>query len=299
MRAIEVDNLHKAYGQVKAVNNLSFSVERGEIFGFIGQNGAGKTTTIRILMNIINRDKGRVSLLSQEINESIKDRIGYLPEESGLYKKSKVMKVILYFASLKGMNKKHAVIRTEELLKRFNLYQHRHIKMGQLSKGMSQLVQFIVAIVHDPEIVILDEPFSGLDPSNVDVIKGIIHELRKDGKTIFFSAHNMHDIEELCDRILMIKDGKKVLYGSLSEIKEEFREEDRFYLKTESNIDELSELASVEKKKDCFALKLNKGISSHDVLSWLLEHKIKVDLFELAKPNLNEIFLEIAGGNDE
>lgn len=299
MALIEVKNLSKSYGVVKAVDDLNFVVEAGEIFGFIGQNGAGKTTTIRIMMNIIESDRGEVSVFSRKMNGGLKDRIGYLPEERGLYTKASVMQAIRYFAALKGMDKKSAGDRAEALLTRMNLFEHRNRKLGQLSKGMSQLVQFIVAIVHDPEILILDEPFSGLDPSNADAIKGMVRQLKAEGKTVFFSAHNMHDIEELCDRVLMIKNGRRVLYGSLAEIQEAYRVRNRYWLKAKGDLRPLSAFAAMEESAIGQILQLHDGVEAKDVLNWLLRKDIEVEGFVQVLPNLNEIFLEIAGEKNE
>ena len=209
----------KSYADKIAVDDLSFSVAQGEIFGLIGPNGAGKTTTIRMMMDIIKPDSGEVTILGKKLDEAAKNSLGYLPEERGLYKKQRVMDSIVYLASLKGMNPRAAEEKAEKLLGQMDMLSSRRKKIDELSKGMGQIIQFIVTIIHDPQLVILDEPFSGLDPVNTELIKKMLIDLRKQGKAIILSMHQMNQVEELSDRILMINKGKAVLYGDLAEIK--------------------------------------------------------------------------------
>ena len=204
-------------------DDLSFSVNRGEIFGLIGPNGAGKTTSIRMMMDIIKPDSGDVLILGERMGETSKNRLGYLPEERGLYRKLGVIDSIVYLASLKGVGKREAAERADDCSGRTGMLPHAGRQIEELSKGMGQIIQFIVTIVHDPELVILDEPFSGLDPVNTELLKGMVVELKEQGKTVVLSTHQMNQVEELCDRVLMINDGRAVLYGSLGEIKARYR----------------------------------------------------------------------------
>ena len=222
MLAVEVNNVTKRYDHRAVVSDISFSVNSGEIFGLIGPNGAGKTTTIRMMMDIIKPDSGNIRIFGETLGETTKNKIGYLPEESGLYKKLSVIDSIIYLASLKGINKELARDRASELLKQVDLQAHQQKKIEALSRGMGQLIQFVVTVVHDPELVILDEPFSGLDPVNTELLKEMILDLRNKGKALILSTHRMNEVEELCDHILMIDEGKRVLYGGLAEIKSRY-----------------------------------------------------------------------------
>ncbi len=223
MFSVEVNHILKAYGNRAAVDDVSFEVNQGEIFGLIGPNGAGKTTTIRMIMDIIKPDSGDIKILGEKLTDASKDKIGYLPEERGLYKKLSVIDTIIYFASLKGVENQLARQRGEQLLKRADLLAHQNNRIEELSRGMGQIVQLIVTIIHEPDLIILDEPFSGLDPVNTQLLKDMIKELKDKGKTIIMSTHLMNDIEELCDRLLMINKGRTVLYGSLNEVKSKYR----------------------------------------------------------------------------
>ena len=223
MFSVEVNHILKAYGNRAAVNDVSFNVNQGEIFGLIGPNGAGKTTTIRMMMDIIKPDSGDIKVMGEKLTDASKNKIGYLPEERGLYKKMSVIDSIIYFASLKGVDNQLARKRGEELLKRADLLPHQNKRIEELSRGMGQIVQLIITIIHEPDLIILDEPFSGLDPVNTQLLKDMIRELKNKGKTIIMSTHLMNDIEELCDRLLMINKGRTVLYGSLAEVKSKYR----------------------------------------------------------------------------
>ncbi len=223
MNVVEVSGISKSFKGIKVVDNVSFSIGQGEIFGMVGPNGAGKTTTIRMLMDIIKPDSGEIKILGEPINEEVKNRIGYLPEERGLYKKLTVSQSLSYLAALKNMKRRLARERAEELLKRVNMLPHKDKKTEELSHGMGQLIQFVATILHDPELVVFDEPFAALDPVNTQLLKELILELRSQGKSVILSTHMMNQVEELCDRILMINKGQAVLYGSLAEIKSRYR----------------------------------------------------------------------------
>lgn len=220
---VAVSSVSKSFNDTKVVDGISFNVGQGEIFGLIGPNGAGKTTIIRMMMDIIKPDSGEIFILGERLNEIAKNRIGYLPEERGLYRKLTVIDSLIYLSSLKGITSQNARSRTEELLKRIDMLPHKNKKIEELSRGMGQLIQFLVTIIHDPQLVILDEPFAGLDPVNTELLKEIILELRNQGKVIILSTHRMNEVEELCDRIFMINKGQNVLYGELTEIKSEYR----------------------------------------------------------------------------
>jgi ABC-2 type transport system ATP-binding protein len=223
MPVVEVNNIVKSYADKVAVSDLSFSVARSEIFGLIGPNGAGKTTTIRMMMDIIKPDTGEVTILGEKLSEASKNRLGYLPEERGLYRKLTVIDSIVYLGSLKGMDKNSVEKKADELLNRTGMLPHKGKKIEELSRGMGQIIQFIVTIIHDPELVVLDEPFAGLDPVNTELLKRIFVDLRNQGKAVILSTHQMNQVEELCDRILMIDNGRSVLQGNLSEIKSKYR----------------------------------------------------------------------------
>lgn len=221
---LTVESVVKQYGRKLAVDSVSFAVRRGEIVGFLGPNGAGKTTTIRMIMGITAPDRGRIvyNVGAAEENRIPKHRVGYLPEERGLYKEARVMDVLLFLAGIKGMDRATAKARALEWLERFGLKEYAYAKVNQLSKGMAQKVQFISAILHEPDLVVLDEPFSGLDPVNQDLFKDEIRRLASKGSAVLLSSHQMNMVEELCDRIFLINHGKRVLYGTLWDIKAEY-----------------------------------------------------------------------------
>ena len=216
MSVVEVNHIVKSYADKVAVDDLSFSVAQNEIFGVIGPNGAGKTTTIRMMMDIIKPDSGTVSILGEKLTEASKNRLGYLPEERGLYRKLTVIDSIIYLASLKGMDRHSAEEKADELLNHTGMLPHKGKRIEELSRGMGQIIQFIVTIIHNPEVVVLDEPFAGLDPVNTELLKSMLIDLRDKGKTVILSTHQMNEIEELCDRILMIDNGRAVLHGNLT-----------------------------------------------------------------------------------
>jgi len=221
--AVEVNHIVKSYADKAVVNDLAFSVNQGEIFGLIGPNGAGKTTAIRMLMDIIKPDSGDVTILGEKLSEASKNRLDYMPEERGLYRKLSVIDSIIYLASLKGMDRHLAEEKADELLNQTGMLANKRRKIEELSKGMGQIIQFIVTIIHNPELVILDEPFGGLDPVNIELLKRMFLDLRNQDKAVILSTHQMNQVEELCDRILMINNGNSVLYGNLTKIKSRYR----------------------------------------------------------------------------
>ena len=300
MPAVEVNHIVKSYADKVAVNDLSFSVAQGEIFGLIDPNGAGKTTAIRMMMDIIKPDSGDVTILGEKLNEASKDRLGYLPEERGLYRKLTVIDSIIYLASLKGMDRHSAEGKANELLNQTGMLPHKGKKIEELSKGMGQVIQFIVTIIHDPQLVILDEPFAALDPVNTELLKGMVADLRDQGKAVIFSTHQMNQIEELCDRVLMIDDGRTVLYGNLTEIKSSYRNDVSSVI---LNCDgELGRIAGVTEKRahrGYTELVLDGNTTPKQVLERLVATGITINRFEVAAPSLNEIFLKVVGRNHE
>ena len=298
MYAIEASHIAKSYVSKIAVSDLSFSVAQHEILGLIGPNGAGKTTTIRMTMDIIKPDSGTVTILGERLSEASKNRLGYLPEERGLYHKLTVMESILYLASLKGMDSHSAEQKANALLSKTGMLAHKAKRIEELSKGMGQIIQFIVTIIHDPELVILDEPFSGLDPINTEVLKGLIGDLRNQGKAIILSTHQMNQVEELCDRILMIDNGRNVLYGKLAEVKARYRSH-AVILDYEGELGQVPGVTEKRPHKGYLELVLDDSTTPRQVLERLVSSGVVINRFEVATPSLNEIFLKVAGRNHE
>jgi len=294
MNTIELQNITKTFNHFKAVDDLSLAVPKGSIYGFIGPNGAGKTTTIRMIMNILYPDSGVIKLLGSEHLGTRLDRVGYLPEERGLYKKMKVREILKFHAELK--NGTDINNRINYWLKRLELDEWANKKVETLSKGMSQKLQFIATIIDKPEVIILDEPFSGLDPVNVDVLKNAILELRAEGATIIFSTHDMNVAEKMCDYIFMIFKGRKVLDGTLSSIQDRYGN-DTIRIQAENGKFVLSQLKGIEKINDFGQLqeiRISPSVDAQDILSAILQ-KTRVAKFEITRPSLYDIFIRIAG----
>jgi ABC-2 type transport system ATP-binding protein len=294
MPAVEVNNIVKAYAERLAVDSLSFSVNQGEIFGLIGPNGAGKTTTIRMMMDIIKPDSGYVTILGQKLSDSSKSKLGYLPEERGLYKKLSVIDSIVYFALLKGLDKHSAKNKAIGLLTQTGMLSNQHKKIEELSKGMGQIIQFIVTIIHDPQLVVLDEAFSGLDPVNTELLKSMVLDLRKKGKAVILSTHQMNQVEELCDRILMVNAGRAVLYGELNHIKSKYRSHS-VILEYQGELGQVKGITGKRDHKGYVELILDQNTTPQQVLEQLIRTGITINRFEIATPSLNEIFLTVAG----
>ncbi len=290
--AADVNNVVKSYGNKKVVNEVSFSLAQGEIFGLIGPNGAGKTTTIRMMMDIIKPDSGDIHILGKRISEDTKNRIGYLPEERGLYKKLTILKTLTYLSALKNSDVENS--RIEELLKRVGLLSHKEKKIEELSRGMGQLIQFLATIIHNPQLIILDEPFAGLDPVNTELLKEIILELRSQNKAIILSTHRMNEVEELCDRILMIDGGRSVLYGRLADIKNKYRS-NSVLVDFEGEIGKLDGVTSSRQEGKYRELLLDAKTTPQKVLQQMVKQNISVNHFEVATPSLRQIFLQVAG----
>ncbi len=298
VNVVEVKHVVKSYADKVAVNDLSFSIAQGEIFGLIGPNGAGKTTTIKMMMDIMKPDSGEVEILGKKLVEATKDKLGYMPEERGLYKKQRVLDTIIYFATLKGMNPHLAVERANQLLEKTGMLPNARKKIDELSKGMSQIIQFIVTIIHEPQLIILDEPFGGLDPVNTELIKNILLELRNDGKAIILSTHQMNQIEELCDRILMVNHGRSVLYGKIKDIKSKYRN-NAVILDYQGELGKVPGVVEQRKQKDHIELLLDGKTTPQQVLKYLLDRGIIINRFEIATPPLNEIFIKVVGEDNE
>jgi len=294
MLAVEVSHIAKSFADKVAVDNLSFSVAQGEMFGLIGPNGAGKTTTIRMMMDILKPDSGEVTILGEKLNEATKNRLGYLPEERGLYKKLKVLDSIVYLASLKGVDRHSAAEKANELLNQTGMSASRNKKIEELSRGMGQIIQFIVTIIHDPQLLVLDEPFAGLDPVNTELLKGMLTDLRNQGKAVILSTHQMNQVEELCDRVLMINNGQGILYGDLSEIKARYRG-NSVLLDFEGELEEVPGVTEKRTRKGYVELMLDDKTTPQQVLAHLVSQGTVINRFEVATPSLNEIFLKEAG----
>ena len=295
MKAVEVNHLYKSYAEVTAVNNLSFIVDPGEILGLIGPNGAGKSTTIKIILDFMKPDSGVVKIFGQTMNEALKDHIGYLPEERGLYKRLTAIELILYLASLKGMDKAKAERKANVLLERTGMLEYKKRKNKEMSRGMGQLIQFIVTVIHDPELIILDEPFSGLDPVRTETVQNIIGNLRDEGKAIILSTHQMNKVEELCDRVLMIDKGRTILYGDLMETRAEFRR-NSVLVATDGELGDLPGVVDRKFNKDSVELVLAPDTTPQAMLDRLRDRGITINRFEVSTPSLNEIFLNLVGG---
>jgi len=297
MSTIVVDKITKSFGSVKAVKNVSFEVDPGEIFGLLGPNGAGKTTSIRIILDIFKPDSGTVSVLGGPMNESKKDRIGYLPEERGLYQDIPLERCLVYLATLKGLEESTAHTRISEFLERFDLASYSRKKVKELSKGMQQKAQLINTLVHEPDVIIIDEPFSALDPVNTQMVKDLLREKRNEGKTIIMCTHQMHQVEELADRIALIDQGETVLYGNLVDIRRNYSA-DGVLVRTLNELPAF--LPGVQEIRDHNSrkfLKLEPGKTAQDLLGVMVEKGIILEQFEIALPTLDEIFIQVVGNN--
>jgi ABC-2 type transport system ATP-binding protein len=292
---IQVENLVKHYAHVKAVDGVSFTVGRGEIFGLLGPNGAGKTTIIRTMMDIIKPDSGSIELTGQPVSEASKSRIGYLPEERGLYQNYRLLECLTYLGALKGLSRTEARLRATALLERIGLEEYAKRKIKELSKGMTQKAQFSAAIVHNPDLLIMDEPFQGLDPVNTDLLKSILLEEQALGKTVILSTHNMNQVEEMCNRILLINHGQAVLYGPLDQIKAEHAEH-AVILECDDLPEGLSGVQRVEQHNHAYELVLEPDTLPKAVLRQLVEADVTIDRFEVATPPLEEIFISAVEG---
>ncbi|MFC2077724.1 ABC transporter ATP-binding protein [Candidatus Bipolaricaulota bacterium] len=298
---VEVHRIDKRFESVHAVNEVSFSVERGEILGFLGPNGAGKTTTIRMILGIFDPDAGEIrSSLGPSLGRVPKERTGYLPEERGLYGDAKVHDLLTYFGELKGLQRAEARERARRWLERFDLLNWSTKKVEKLSKGMQQKVQFIAAVLHKPDLVVLDEPFAGLDPVNQDLLKEIIRGLREDGAAILLSSHQMNRVEELCDRIFLIHRGRRVLYGNLDEIKESHGEHavSIRFAGDGSSLQGTSGATDLRMGDGRASFTLSREVSP-DALIRALPEELEILALHVDRPPLHDIFVHTIGEDDE
>jgi ABC-2 type transport system ATP-binding protein len=298
MNLLEVRNLKKYFATQKAVDDISFGIEKGTIFGLLGPNGAGKTTLIRMITGIFFPDEGEILLNGKPF--SVTDdiiNIGYMPEERGLYKKMKIGEQALYLAQLKGMGRKDAMDAIKWWFERFEMQSWWNKKVEDLSKGMSQKLQFVSTVLHNPKLIILDEPFSGLDPVNSNLIKDEIFRLSRQGATIIFSTHRMEQVEEICDQIILVNKGKKILDGSVNQIKQDFKE-NLFRIGADSTIDHLqcNLFEVVRHSTEEILLKLSPDTTTNQVLSHFINQGIEVHAFNEVLPSLNEIFIKLVEG---
>jgi ABC-2 type transport system ATP-binding protein len=298
--ALVLEGVTKRFGSFTAVDDFSLRLPVGQVLGFLGPNGAGKTTTIRMVMSILYPDSGRIEVLGHPKAEEVKDRIGYLPEERGLYRKMSVQDTLAYFGRLKGLRGSTLRERIDESLERIGLQQWRRKRVEALSKGMSQKLQFVCAILHRPELVILDEPFSGLDPLNIDLLEHLLTELRQAGSTVVFSTHQMNQAERLCDRIVLINRGRKVIEGTVHEVRERFTS--RFVvLEGEGQFEPLANFDGVTSARITGG-QVRLELSEHTDPSSVLEQALRlgrIRRFEVQRPDLQEIFVKLVGTGDQ
>jgi ABC-2 type transport system ATP-binding protein len=295
---VKISHVRKAFGDVQAVRDVSFEVRPGEIFGLLGPNGAGKTTTIRMMLDIFRPDGGEIEVFGGELTEETKNRIGYMPEERGLYKDLKLEPTLVYLATLKGVDAGTAEKRLAPWLERFDLTDYRQSKVQELSKGMQQKAQIIATLLHDPDLLVIDEPFSGLDPVNTRLVKDIIDELREEGKTIIMSTHQMHQVEALCNRILLISQGRDVLHGPVDTIKRQFAG-NAIELEGEGDFNGLPGVLEARRHNGTWNLTLETGADPQEVLNALITRNgTKLERFELAEPSLEDIFVTVVQDED-
>lgn len=292
MNSVEISHIVKTFGSLRAVDDVSFAVDKGEIFGLLGPNGAGKTTAIRVILDIFKPDSGEVVVLGGPMTEAKKDRIGYMPEDRGLYQDINLERCLIYLASLKGMDPAAARRQIGEYLERFDLAAYKHKKVKELSKGMQQKAQLITTLVHKPDLLIVDEPFSGLDPVNTQMVKDLLDEQRARGVTIIMSTHQMHQVEELCDRIVLIDHGRVMLYGGLEDIRHRYSGH-AVLVRAIGELPTLTGVERVEPHNTARRLTLAPGTAPQDVLRTLVSQNVILEQFEIAIPTLDEIFIRV------
>jgi ABC-2 type transport system ATP-binding protein len=300
-KAISVEHISKSYGDFQAVHDLSFEVYSGEVFAMLGPNGSGKTTTMRMILDIIKPDTGRISVLGGPLTDATKDRIGYLPEERGLYRNVRLLEMMVYLGTLKGMSRADAQKRSMALLERLELTEHMKKKISELSKGMQQKIQFAVTVLHNPDLIIIDEPFSGLDPINTLVLKDLLLEFRDKGGTVVMSTHQMWQVEEMCNRLLMIHKGEQKLYGAVEDIRQQYAL-NAVIVEGKGNWAALPGVAKIEPKENGRRgelLYLKPGTTSEQLLAAIAAApNTNIERFELAVPSLNDIFIRVAEGQN-
>jgi len=293
MSIIQAINISKRFGTTQAVDNLSFTIQPGEIFGLLGPNGAGKTTTIRMILDIFRPDSGEISIFGGPMEEAKKNLIGYLPEERGLYQDIPLNRCLTFLASLKGMDDQKINALLDDYLEQFDLKGVRDKKVKELSKGMQQKAQLITALIHDPKLVIIDEPFTSLDPVNTEMVKDILETKRNEGKSIIMSTHQMNQVEELCDRILLIDHGRRILYGTLQEIQDQFSSKDILVTPLNTLPETIEGVTEIRKFNGRFRLVLEENAKPNQILKSLINKGVEINEFEVAVPPLNEIFIQV------
>lgn len=298
MNILEVKNLKKHYATQKAVDDISFELQRGSIFGLLGPNGAGKTTLIRMITGIFYPDDGQI-ILNGKIFDPVNDtgKIGYMPEERGLYKKMKICEQAVYLARLKGLSHREATERVKDWFVRLDMQTWWNKKIEDLSKGMGQKLQFVITVLHEPSLIILDEPFSGLDPVNSNLIKEEIYKLAKNGSTIIFSTHRMEQVEEICDHIILVSNGKKILDGTVRDVKQQYKENlfritaDKHSIPVSSSAFEI-----LAEKEDGYIVRIAPGYRANDLLTYFIGRDQQIHSFNEILPSLNDIFIKVVEG---
>jgi ABC-2 type transport system ATP-binding protein len=293
--ALDVQGVSKRYAAVEAVKNLSFTVRRGEIFGLLGPNGAGKTTTIRMALDIIKPTSGAISVLGGPMTEGKKSRIGYLPEERGLYDDMTLLDTLLFLGQLKGLSRQMARERAEAYLREVELWEARDRKIEAMSQGMNQKAQFVAGTMHEPELLIIDEPFSGLDPVNTRIIKDLLLQMRDRGTAIIMSTHQMHRVEEMCQRILLIDRGTRVLYGPLDDVRKEFAT-NAVEVDLEGELGQVPGVKHLTPRNGGYRMMLEEGVQPERLLQTLVNMPaVTVERFEQVQTSLEDIFVQVVG----
>ena len=295
-----IENASKSYGRKKVVDNISINVDKPMVFGLLGTNGAGKTTTIRMILGILKKDSGKILWNNQEVTRKSVN-FGYLPEERGVYPKIKIMDQLLYFAELKGMNKEECIKAINRWAKILKVEEYLDMTAEKLSKGNQQKIQFMTSVIHNPDLIVLDEPFSGLDPVNTEILKKVIIDLVNQGKYIIMSAHEMHTIEEFCTDVIILNKGKTVLQGNLKDIRNTYPAT-RVILETNNDIKNIIEEENlvIENNHDnYYSIKITNEDEAHQLLNKIINNKILVNKFEILKPTLHDIFIEKVGEENE
>jgi len=295
MTIVEMNHVSKTFGTVHAVDDVTLSIEKGELFGLLGPNGAGKTTAIRCMLDIFKPDSGTISILGGAMSEDKKDRIGYMPEERGLYQDITLERCLTYLGSLKGLKPAQVRENARQYLEYFDLADHGSRKVKELSKGMQQKAQVISTLLHQPDLLIVDEPFAGLDPVNTRLVKDLLREQHEKGVTIILCSHQMNMVEELCERILLVDHGKAVLYGRLDEIRKKFSG-NAVTVQTSANLPSLPGVEKVEAVNGSMKLTLASGITPQEILQRLVNADVPMDGFNISTPTLDEIFINVVQG---
>lgn len=297
--AISVEQISKSYGNFRAVDNLSFEVHRGEIFAMLGPNGAGKSTTMRMILDILKPDTGQIAVLGGPLTETTKDRIGYLPEERGLYRNVRVLEMMIYLGTLKGMSRADAQKGSFELLERLGMSDQAKKKVSELSKGMQQKIQFAVTVLHKPDLIIIDEPFSGLDPVNSLVLKDLLFDFKNRGGTVVMSTHQMTQVEEMCDRLLMINRGQQKLYGAVEDIRQQYALH-AVIVEGQgqwAGLPGVSKVEPIQNGRKAVLLHLEPQATADNILAAIAASPdTHIERFEMAVPNLNDIFIRVVEG---